>query len=107
MDRTYDMFEILLTLTYLFVSYCLIAFQTTFILKRRRRVHLVKSHKSQRSRELKARHFLYDFVENVNVKKPDPIKLILKTTVEGVWKLMLDVVSVTDTLWDGSVYWHS
>lgn len=58
--------------------------RTTFILKRRKRPHLGKSHKPVGDKKLKARHFLYDLVEDTNVRKKDPIKLILKTSVEGL-----------------------
>lgn len=66
------------------VSYSMFAFQTTFILKRRTRPELSKAHKNPRTRRLKARHFLYDFVEDTNVRKQEPVKVILKTSVEGV-----------------------
>ncbi|KAK8385658.1 hypothetical protein O3P69_016440 [Scylla paramamosain] len=58
--------------------------RTTFILKRKKRPHLVKTHKSLDSRKLKARHFLYDLVEDTNSRKKEPIRLILKTSVEGL-----------------------
>ncbi|XP_050705527.1 39S ribosomal protein L9, mitochondrial-like [Eriocheir sinensis] len=58
--------------------------RTTFILKHERRVELVKAYKNPRSRRLKARHFLYDLVENIDVKKQEPVKVILKTSVEGL-----------------------
>ncbi|MPC36439.1 39S ribosomal protein L9, mitochondrial-like isoform X2 [Portunus trituberculatus] len=58
--------------------------RTTFILKRKKRPHLVKADKPLGSRKLKARHFLYDLVEDTNVRKKEPIRLILKTSVEGL-----------------------
>lgn len=61
----------------------LVIFQTTFILKRRKGPHLGKSHKPVGDKKLKARHFLYDLVEDTNIRKKEPIKLILKTSVEG------------------------
>lgn len=68
----------------------LVTFQTTFILKRKRRVQLVDAHKELRSRKLKSRHFLYDLVEDTNSRKKEPIKVLLKTSVEGKWLLLME-----------------
>lgn len=48
----------------------------------------MKAHKKLKNRKFKARHFIYELVEDTNVKKPDPVKVILKTAVEG--KEMID-----------------
>ncbi|XP_069940989.1 large ribosomal subunit protein bL9m isoform X2 [Cherax quadricarinatus] len=58
--------------------------RTTFILKRRNRVELVKAHKALGSRKLKNRHFIYELVEDTNCKKRKPVKVILMTSVDGL-----------------------
>ncbi|KAG0721666.1 39S ribosomal protein L9, mitochondrial [Chionoecetes opilio] len=58
--------------------------RTTFILKRKTRPYLVNTHKKVRDRRLKARHFQYVLVEDTNIKKKEPVKVLLRTSVEGL-----------------------
>lgn len=55
--------------------------QTTFILKRKKKIELHKT--TGKMRPFKARHYLYEMVEDTNVKKKDPLKVILTKPVEG------------------------
>lgn len=59
--------------------------QTTFILKRKNKIELHKT--PGKMRPMKARHFVYELVEDTNVRKKDPVKLILTKPVEGKWTL--------------------
>ncbi|KAK4320042.1 hypothetical protein Pmani_009064 [Petrolisthes manimaculis] len=61
--------------------------RTTFILKRKHKLHLVNAHANLRSRRLKARHFIYELVEDTNIKKKEPVKVILKTAIDGLGSL--------------------
>lgn len=45
---------------------------------------MVDGHKPLASRRLRARHFLYELIEDTNTKKREPIKVLLKTSVEGL-----------------------
>ncbi|KAK2580119.1 hypothetical protein KPH14_012397 [Odynerus spinipes] len=56
--------------------------RNTFILKRKNPVPLHK--KNQRPKLLKAKHFIYRLVEDTNVKKKEPIKVILTSDVKEV-----------------------
>ncbi|XP_037950098.1 39S ribosomal protein L9, mitochondrial-like [Teleopsis dalmanni] len=56
--------------------------RTTFILKRRYEPPLAK--KNGPPRRLRAKHFLYDLVEDTGIKKRPDLEVVLKTYVEGV-----------------------
>lgn len=56
-------------------------YQTTFILKRRTSPGLSK--KNRQPKPLKAKHYVYDLVENTNVIREPDLKLILNSYVEG------------------------
>lgn len=56
--------------------------QNTFILKRRHAPYLHKINHSPRA--FKGKHFIYDLVEDTNVKKKEPIDLILTQYVKGL-----------------------
>lgn len=56
--------------------------QNTYILKRRHPPYLHK--KNSRSKRLKPKHFIYDFVENTNGRQKEPLDLILKQYVSGL-----------------------
>lgn len=55
--------------------------QTTFVLKRKKKVELHKT--TGKMRPFRARHYLYEMVEDTNVRKKDPVKVILTKPVEG------------------------
>ncbi|XP_018364538.1 PREDICTED: 39S ribosomal protein L9, mitochondrial [Trachymyrmex cornetzi] len=55
--------------------------RNTFILKRRNPVPLHK--KNSKPHRLRTRHFIYDLVEDTNVKKKEPLDLILTQYVAG------------------------
>ncbi|XP_069672003.1 large ribosomal subunit protein bL9m [Periplaneta americana] len=57
-------------------------YRTTFILKRRWPPGLYK--KGQTTRKLKARHFVYDLVEDTNVRKKQELEVILTDYVAGL-----------------------
>ena len=56
--------------------------QNTFILKRRNPVPLHK--KNAKPHHLRTRHFIYDLVEDTNVKRKKPLDLILTQYVAGL-----------------------
>lgn len=58
--------------------------RTTFILKRRWPPGLVKKGRDPSTKRLKARHFVYDLVEDTNVRKKKELEVILTEFVEGV-----------------------
>lgn len=51
---------------------------------------MVDGHKPLASRRLRARHFLYELIEDTNTKKREPIKVLLKTSVEGKSILLME-----------------
>ncbi|XP_067626333.1 large ribosomal subunit protein bL9m [Eurosta solidaginis] len=65
--------------------------RTTFVLKRKYDPLLHK--KNTRPRKLRAKHFIYELVEDTNIKRKPNLEVILKTYVEGVGDKG-DVVSV-------------
>lgn len=69
-------------------------FQTTFVFKRKYPVPLYK--KNQSPVKLRGRHFVYDLIEDQNVKKYPNIEVILKAYVEGIGR-QGEIVSVTPT----------
>ncbi|KAG7165087.1 39S ribosomal protein L9, mitochondrial-like [Homarus americanus] len=58
--------------------------RTTFILKRVSKSLLRKTHKKTSSRKMKARDFVYKLVEDTNVRKKEPLKVILLASVDGL-----------------------
>ncbi|KAL6255781.1 hypothetical protein P5V15_013024 [Pogonomyrmex californicus] len=56
--------------------------RNTFILKRRNPVPLYK--KNSKPHRLRSRHFIYDLVEDTNVKRKKPLDLILTEYVSGL-----------------------
>lgn len=56
--------------------------RNTFILKRKTPVPLHK--KNQRPKPFKSKHYVYQLVEDTNVKKKEPIKLILISDVKEI-----------------------
>ncbi|XP_066597947.1 large ribosomal subunit protein bL9m [Prorops nasuta] len=56
--------------------------RNTFILKRKCQPGLVKKNKTMP--KLKSRHFVYELVEDTNIRKKEPIKLILLAHVDGL-----------------------
>lgn len=65
--------------------------RTTFVLKRKKKVELHKT--TGKMRPFRARHYLYEMVEDTNVRKKDPVKVILTKPVEGLGSVG-DVVEV-------------
>lgn len=68
--------------------------RTTFILKRRYEPLLHK--KGYNPKKLRAKHFIYDLVEDTTIKKKPNLEVVLKTFVEGVGDKG-DVVSMRPT----------
>ncbi|XP_055906064.1 39S ribosomal protein L9, mitochondrial [Eupeodes corollae] len=68
--------------------------RTTFILKRKYEPLLHK--KNHQPRKLRAKHFIYDLVEDTTIKKQPNLEVVLKTFVEGVGDKG-DVVSMRPT----------
>jgi len=58
--------------------------RTTFILKRRFPVGLVKKGREPSNKKMRARHFVYDLVEDTNVRKKKDLEVILTDFVAGV-----------------------
>lgn len=58
--------------------------RTTFILKRRWPVGLVKKGRDPLSKRMRARHFVYDLVEDTDVRKKKDLEVILTDFVPGV-----------------------
>ncbi|KAJ9592175.1 hypothetical protein L9F63_001291 [Diploptera punctata] len=58
--------------------------RTTFILKRRSPPGLYKKWQTHGSKRLKARHFIYDLVEDTNLRKNEDLEVILTDYVKGV-----------------------
>lgn len=58
--------------------------RTTFILRRKNKVPLVKARQNPSRRRLKNRHFIYELVEDTNIKKKEPVKVILTTSIDGL-----------------------
>lgn len=67
---------------YALYIYFNLLFQTTFILKRKWEPLLHK--KNQKPRKLRAKHFVYDLVEDTLIKKSKQLEVVLTTFVEGV-----------------------
>ncbi|CAD6992756.1 39S ribosomal protein L9, mitochondrial [Ceratitis capitata] len=65
--------------------------RTTFVLKRKYDPLLHKT--NEKPRKLRAKHFIYELVEDTNIKRRPNIEVVLKTYVEGVGDKG-DVVSV-------------
>ncbi|XP_053946954.1 39S ribosomal protein L9, mitochondrial [Anastrepha obliqua] len=65
--------------------------RTTFVLKRKYDPLLHKT--NAKPKKLRAKHFIYELVEDTNVKRRPNLELVLKTYVEGVGEKG-DVVSV-------------
>lgn len=59
-------------------------FRTTFILKRRWPPGLVKKGRDPSTRKMRARHFIYDLVEDTNVRKKRQLEVILTDFVAGL-----------------------
>ena len=59
-------------------------FRTTFVLKRRWPVGLVKKGSDPSSKRMRARHFIYDLVEDTDVRKKKDLEVILTDLVAGV-----------------------
>ncbi|XP_055849884.1 39S ribosomal protein L9, mitochondrial [Episyrphus balteatus] len=68
--------------------------RTTFVLKRRYEPLLHK--KGHHPKKLRAKHFIYDLVEDTTIKKKPNLEVVLKTFVEGVGDKG-DVVSMRPT----------
>lgn len=62
--------------------YMYIFLQNTFILKRRHPVPLYK--KNSKPHRFKTRHFIYDLVEDANIRRKKPLDLILTQYVSGL-----------------------
>jgi large subunit ribosomal protein L9 len=58
--------------------------RTTFILKRRWPAALVKKGRDPSSKRLRARNFVYDLVEDTNVRKQKDLEVILTDFVAGI-----------------------
>jgi len=58
--------------------------RTTFVLRRKYRPRLVNQHSKFKSKRLKGKDFVYDLVEDTNIKPQEPIKVILLAPVEGL-----------------------
>ncbi|XP_014479732.1 PREDICTED: 39S ribosomal protein L9, mitochondrial [Dinoponera quadriceps] len=56
--------------------------RNTFILKRRYPIRLYK--KNQKRHNFKRRDFIYDLVEDTNIRKKEPVKMILTQYVKGL-----------------------
>lgn len=58
--------------------------RTTFVLKRRWPVGLVKKGRDPSSKKMRARHFIYDLVEDTDVRKKKDLEVMLTDFVAGV-----------------------
>lgn len=58
--------------------------RTTFVLKRRCPVGLVKKGRDPSNKKMRARHYVYDLVEDTNVRKKKDLEVILTDFVAGV-----------------------
>ncbi|GFY54839.1 39S ribosomal protein L9, mitochondrial [Trichonephila inaurata madagascariensis] len=69
-----------------------ISFRTTFIVKRRLEPPVTKFN-ARRQRILKAKHFIYDTVEDTDLTDPPDLHVVLTTFVEGIGDVG-DVISL-------------
>lgn len=58
--------------------------RTTFVLRRKWKPRLVKQHEKYRAKRLKVKNYVYELVEDTNVKPDELIKVILLAPVEGL-----------------------
>lgn len=58
--------------------------RTTFVLRRKYKPRLVKQHAKFKSKRLKPKDFVYELVEDTNIKPQEPVKVILLAPVEGL-----------------------